>query len=501
MLHSDHQNMMDNLFSLKKMMAVGLLCLLMRNSIAQSSVSQRRKMRYLKRIERKNDRYVKQQEKKTHKLLANLTKKEQALYEGIDSSKLDSSLVKGNFSKIEKHFSELDYQDPGTLLNKASKPNALQTSLSTAGISEKLSGDLKDYLRRQLLTSSFLSDSSCSNCGKLKEQAAKAKQNIATTSQKLERLKSVEADIKKHQETLKSYGVNMPEWTSKLKAINKDCYYHTQGLKGFEDLYTNPAKGIESSLLKKLSFSKDFKLFQTNFNALPVSMPALSGAVAPDMTGYQTKVQVQAMLPQNAAGITPEIKSQLLSNLQSSITKFTELRDEKPDVSMLKDKPDFKVNPYKGLPLRKRFVPGFTFQPQLKKLNEPITIDLGATLGFKLTKQLTPMIGGSTKLGLGKDIHHLAFSYQGVVAKAGFDTKLIYGFSVQGWYESTWRPLPDQFSGDKMPNYPEPSFIAGICNTYKISKKVNGTLMIGYDFFYEKHTPVRTPWVIRMGWQ
>jgi hypothetical protein len=221
----------------------------------------------------------------------------------------------------------------------------------------------------------------------------------------------------------------------------------------------------------------------------------------PDMSGYQTKAQVQAMLPQHAAGITPDVKNQLLSNLQTSLMKFTELRDEKPDLSLLSNKPDFKVNPYKGLPLRKRLVPGFTFQPQLKKTNEPFLTDLGATLGFKLTQRLTPLIGAAANVGLGRDIHHLQFSYQGVAIKAGLDTKLCYGFSFQSWYEASWRPLPDQLLSEQAAHYPQPSLIAGICHTYRISKKVSGTLMIGYDFFYNKHTPYTSPWVIRMGWQ
>ncbi|HSH67619.1 MAG TPA: hypothetical protein VLB84_17895, partial [Bacteroidia bacterium] len=355
---------------------------------------------------------------------------------------------------------------------------------------------------QQLLTTSFISDSTN---GKLKAQADKTKENITKTAEKLNRLKSIQQDIKKHQQTLKNYGVNTPELKSKLKGIDKTCYYYNQGMNGFKDLYTNPAKGIESSMLKKLSFSKDFKLFQTQFNSLPFSASQMSSGIltgtTPDMSGYQTKTQVRAMLPQNAQGISAEAKSQLVANMQNSLTRFTELRKEKPDVSMFKEKPDFKINPYKGLPLRKRLVPAFTFQPQIKKYNEPFTVDAGATLGFKLVERVTPLIGLSTKIGLGKDIQHLAFSYQGIVARAGFDTKLCYGFSFQIWYEATWKPLPAIRPEINASHYPEPSFIAGICNTYRISRKVKGTLMIGYDFFYNKHTPYTSPWVIRMGWQ
>jgi hypothetical protein len=470
-------------------------------AFSQESISERKKIRYLKKIEKKNDRYVKQQEKKTHKLLASLSTKEKALYKTLDSTKQDSSLVKNGFSKISERFAKEDIT-PELALAKLSEPISIDKSLSISNIPENLSGDLKDYLKQQITTSAFLADTSCTTCKKLKEQTAKAKQNIAKTSEKLDRLKSVQDDIKKHQETLRNYGVSTPELAGKLKGIDKSCYYYTQGVNGFKDMYTNPPKGIESSMLKNLSFNKDFKIFQTQFTTLSFSPSTLSGNTMPDMTGYQTKTQVQAMLPQNAQGISADTKAQLINNMQSGLMKFTELRDVKPDLSMLKDKPKFKVNPFKGIPLRKRLVPGFTFQPQVKKINEPFIIDLGATLGFKLTERLTPMIGISTKTGFGKDIHHLAFSYEGIVAKAGVDTKLCYGFSFQGWYEATWKPYSTYLSSEDRPaNYPQPSLIAGICNTYKISKKVNGTFMIGYDFFYNKHTPYTSPWVIRMGWQ
>jgi hypothetical protein len=470
-------------------------------AFSQSSVSERKKVRYLKKLERKNDRYVKQQEKKTHKLLADLSAKERALYDSIDSTKMDSTLIKNNFSKIEDRFAKEDIS-PEAVMTMLSHPVSIDKSIWVNNIPENLSGDIKDYLKQQITTAAFLADTNCATCEKLKDQTAKTKQNIAKTSAKLDRLKAVQEDIKKHQETLKNFGVSTPELADKLKDIDKSCYYYTQGQNGFKDLFTNPAKGIESSMLKNLSFNRDFKIFQTQFTTLPFPTSALSGSAMPDLTGYQTKAQVQAMLPQNAPGINADVKAQLINNMQSGLTKFTELRDEKPELSMLKDKPNFKVNPFKGIPLRKRLVPGFTFQPEIKKLNEPFIIDLGATLGFKLTERLTPMIGVTTKTGLGKDIHHLAFSYEGVVVKAGLDTKLCYGFSFQGWYEATWKPYPAYLRAEDHPvNYPQPSLIAGICNTYKISKKVNGTFMIGYDFFYNKHTPYTSPWVIRLGWQ
>ena len=473
---------------------------------SSSAVSERKKIRYLKKIERKNERYVKKQEKKTQKLLASLSKKEKNLYKEMDSLHVDSSVFKNGFSKIEDRFQkELD-ADPDKRLTKASQSLSLNVPVSTTRIAENLSGDVKDYLKQQITTASFLADSTCASCAKLRKKSAKAKASISRASSKLERLKGVQDDIKKHQETLKNYGVTTPALSDKLKGIDKSCYYYTQGMNGFQDLYTNPSKGIESSLLKNLSFNKDFKLFNTQLTTsqLPFSASSLSSLSGgtPDMSGYQTKAQVQAMLPQNAQGVSADGKAELISNMQKGLEAFNELRDTKPELPRFKDKPTFKTNPYKGLPFRMRLVPAFTFQPETKTAKTPIIINVGATLGFKLSRRFTPMLGASTKIGLGEDIRHLSFSYQGIVAKAGVDTKLCYGFSFQCWYEETWRPYPAYIvNEDKSVNQPQPSLIAGICNTYKISKKVKGTFMIGYDFFYNKHIPTTSPWVIRMGWQ
>jgi hypothetical protein len=110
-------------------------------SFSQEVISERRKVRYLKKIERKNDRYVKQQEKKTHKLLANLSAKEKALYEGIDSTKVDSALVENSFSKIEDRFAKEDITPEATLA-KLSQPVSIDKSISINNIPENLSGDI-----------------------------------------------------------------------------------------------------------------------------------------------------------------------------------------------------------------------------------------------------------------------------------------------------------------------------------------------------------------------
>ncbi|MEO6903383.1 MAG: hypothetical protein ABI315_09525, partial [Bacteroidia bacterium] len=67
-----------------------------------ASISERQKIRYLKKIEKKNDHYIKQQDRKTNKLLAKLSAKETAIYQGWDSTKLDSTLTKNSFSKIKE---------------------------------------------------------------------------------------------------------------------------------------------------------------------------------------------------------------------------------------------------------------------------------------------------------------------------------------------------------------------------------------------------------------
>ena len=169
-------------------------------------ISENKKNRYLKKIEKKNTRYVKQEEKKLRKLLTTLSSKEKKLPR-IDSIAINKNVSTNTFSKINERLN--NYCNPPEKLT-----NTSTQQLSPNAISPTIDAEIKNYLRQQIATSHFLNDTTCKTCEKLKKQTTKTQITIAATSQQLERLKVIENDIKKHQETLKNYYANTPELSS-----------------------------------------------------------------------------------------------------------------------------------------------------------------------------------------------------------------------------------------------------------------------------------------------
>lgn len=123
-----------------------LLCIQLKAH--EPSISERKKIRYLQKIERKNQRFVKNQEQKTVKILETLSAKEKALYNKMDSISIDSSVIKNGFSKIEESFTK-SIDDPESILGKSSQLESFQKTISIS--TDNLTGDIKNYLSRLAL--------------------------------------------------------------------------------------------------------------------------------------------------------------------------------------------------------------------------------------------------------------------------------------------------------------------------------------------------------------
>jgi hypothetical protein len=456
--------------------------------------TERKKVRYLKRLEKKNERYVQHLEKKTRKLLVSLSAKESKLIASADSTHRDSSITKNNFTSLSNSFDK-GYSELGR------SPQTINSSALTLGnVPEKLDARIQSYLKQQITTSAYLNDTSCSTCKKLKKEEAKAQKVLSETSKKLEYLKSIQDKIKQRQNMLQGYFGDMPQYASQLEGMEKNCFYFTQGMNGFTSIFTSSAAGVENSMMQNLNMSKGFANFSSSLKIAQIPGMGLNSGAAPNLNGYQTIPQVQSMLPQNAQGISVDQKNALVQNMQNSMTKFSSMRLKHPEIGAFKDKPKFKVNPFKGLPLRQRLVFGKEFQMHPRTAFTPVTMDIGATLGFKLTARVTPLIGVAYKLGMGQAIQNMQLSAQGIIVRGGFDTKLIYGFSLRCLYEETLKTNLI-YINEKQSKTPEPSFIIGLMNKISIGKKASSTFMLGYDFLYMSHYPVASPWVVRIGFQ
>ena len=226
------------------------------------NVPEKSKIRYLKKISKKNDRYVKQEERNTKRLFKKMSKAEKAI---IEKSNSDSTLTSNKFSDIQDKF-EKSYNI--TSANTLKDPKS-----SLNNISLNLESSIKDYLKAQITSTAFLSDSTKKKSQKVKQKSDKALQKINSTSEKLDKLKATQNQIKKRQEVLKGYCGIDPSYSKQLSKLNKNSFYFNQRMDGFQSLYTTPSLGIEKKLTGILNFNLQFQNFSSSLRLVVKSTP------------------------------------------------------------------------------------------------------------------------------------------------------------------------------------------------------------------------------------
>jgi hypothetical protein len=105
------------------------------------------------------------------------------------------------------------------------------------------------------------------------------------------------------------------------------------------------------------------------------------------------------------------------------------------------DMPDFKPNNQKTKSFWKRLEYGTNLQTQKSNNFFPTTSDIGLSVGYKLSDKSIIGIGGSYKVGWGKDIRNIAISSEGAGLRSFLDVKLKGSFFASGGYEYNYQPL------------------------------------------------------------
>jgi len=132
-------------------------------------------------------------------------------------------------------------------------------------------------------------------------------------------------------------------------------------------------------------------------------------------------------------------------------------------------------------------------------------------LGYRQSKALSLGIGLDGSIGLGRDWQHLQLTSEGVVGRVFLDHKLFWGISLQGGYEKSLRPmnraytqLQEQYGNatnikTAMGLLQDAAYL-GIMKSYRINSKLQGTMLVGYNFLNDK-TKISSPWIVRLGWK
>ncbi len=286
-----------------------------------------------------------------------------------------------------------------------------------------------------------------------------------------------------------------------------------QGTPGFES-YLNTNKNAYGRLgnnatavdLEAMGFQLKSSVNKSITDKLGSNLGAVQEQMAEQLNKYSEKL----------AEITGKVKEAqgYVNDAQQSVAEAKQAKDKLKHL----EKPSFKKNPERAKPFKDRLEVNYNFQTSRSSTDglKPAMLDVGASVAFKHTPNLSYGLGASASLGLGQNWQNIKFTYEGVSARAFIDYKIIYGFSLQGGYERIFRPgnrpyihdqldlnnnsqpqnnssaLKDAFGGQQQAAY------IGIMKRYRINSKWGGTFLVGYNLLWQQEN-MRSPWVLRFG--
>lgn len=351
---------------------------------------------------------------------------------------------------------------------------------------------------------------------KTKEASKKLKEAQANLTRLETRFQEAE-EIKKFLNERRQYlkdqirKFSSRRYTKELKELNQQVYYYNARLNEYKSLLKDHKKA-ERKAIQLLSGSKLFKDFMRNNSQLAslFRLPPDPGdpAAMINLSGLQTRAQVGSLIQQQISAGGPSAQTQFSQNMQQAQdqikklrSKITELGSGSTDDIMPEG---FKPNQQKIRSFFNRLEIGANMQSQKANGFFPVTSDLGLSVGYKLNDKSTVGIGGSYKVGLGKDIRHIHISHQGIGIRSFVDWKIKGSLWVSGGYEMIYRMLPDVLTGIGIVTTSgvknQQSGLIGLSKKYQISKKLKGKLQLLWDFLSYQQVPRTQAIILRVGY-
>ena len=322
--------------------------------------------------------------------------------------------------------------------------------------------------------------------------------------QQTENVKKFIAERKAQIKDLLSRYTHIPKGLQKqYKQLTKTAYYYSAQVKEYKEMLKDPKK-IEQkalSLLNKLPAFQNFMRQNSQLASL-FQVPG-NNAVAPNVSGLQTRASVQTMIAQQVSMGGPNAMAQVQQNLAAAHAEINKLKENinklggaSSDIEM----PDFKPNDQKTKSFLKRLEFGSNIQSQKSTRFFPATTDLGLSVGYKLNDKDIIGIGASYKVGLGKGWNDIHFTSQGIGLRSFVDYNIKGSFFLSGGYEQNYKA--DFNSIEQLKNYSawQVSGLIGISKKYKISNKFKGNMQLLWDFMSYQQIPRSQAIVYRLGY-
>lgn len=313
---------------------------------------------------------------------------------------------------------------------------------------------------------------------------------------------------------LKGIQVNGGKKVKGLKSISKQSFYSNKKIQAYKEVADEPSRAEQRALEylqgeegfdQALSFTEGNSLQNMNGKSLDQL----------EKMGFQTKRQIQTNLQKKLGGNLQPLQESMggqIKEYQDDLNEAKKLkqtaRETKSSFIQVRkmDKPDFKINPMRGLPLSKRIEYQYNWQTTRATYDgKPAVFSMSAMAGFKHTPKLSYGAGIATSIGLGTNWNNIRFTFEGVGLRTYTAWQWQYGIGTYAGYERMYKQAAFVTQSETTPvitetphnknNYNE-AVLIGLTKAYRINNKMNGNIQVLYDIWW-KEKGLRSPVVLR----
>jgi len=297
------------------------------------------------------------------------------------------------------------------------------------------------------------------------------------------------------QQQLKNYNLG-----SELKKYNQTAYYYTQQINDYRHALDDPDKA-EKKALALLRKIPAFEKFMHDHGAL-AGLFDVPEDYATNMTGLQTRDQVQAAIQDRLQSMGPNAQASMQQGISDAQSQLSKLRNQFPSSGSTEDMPDFKPKEQKTKTFLQRLEYGTNVQTVRSNYYFPSTTDFALSVGYKLGDKNIVGIGASYKMGWGKDIQHIALSAQGIGFRSFADIKLKGSFFVSGGFEYNYQQPFGSIEQIKYLNAWQQSGLIGISKIISLKTKFfkKTKLQVLWDMLSYQQVPKSQAIKFRVGY-
>jgi hypothetical protein len=465
--------------------------------------------KYLDNVSSKAEQLQQKLDRKSDKALLQMQKLEKKIRNKL--AKKDSLKVVAIFGNAEQQYKQLEER-----LEKGVSLQQYISNIDTISTSLKFLQQNPQFLSN--VPSSFGGSRAERREGtefgggqKLKDAISK----VACMESKFQKTEEIKNFLKQRRQWLREQLGNMG-FAREFKKLNKQVYYYNEQINVYKELLKNHKKA-ERKALELLGKMRLFqKFFQKHsFLASLFRMPgdpddpSSFGGAGGGLAGLQTRNSVTALIQTQLAAGGPNAQQQFQQNIAQAQSELSALKNKMNQLgagSSDGEMPEgFRQNPQRKKNFWKKWELDINAQSNRANGVMPVSSDIGISAGFKPNNWFTAGGGFAGRIGWGKDIRHIAFSYSGISVRSFVEIKLKSkgNFNAVAGYEMNYRPEIRNI--EQLKDYSAWSRVglAGISKIVSVKSKFfkKAKLQIMWDFLsYSQIPKVNQPIVFRIGY-